>query len=157
VAAKLLVALAPLIVLGGSGCGGQHFHKTNNLIILDRSIGGASLQETRSQAEKSLGTGRVLSTGRQGTQVAYRGGGLIVCHAEHPLRAFIMKTTSPAFHTASGIGVGSSFKKLNSIRGITCYGGECQHGYHAHGRPGTGFGLDAPQGKVVWIGIGFGH
>jgi hypothetical protein len=151
---------------------GAGYSSPTSLIVLDRSIGGVRLLEPRPAVERDLGRGVVLAakidrsakpTPARITRVSYLSGALTVTYvseAKQQPTAFILESISPRFRTASGIGVGSTFAALRSIRGVKCYGPsftECQHGYAALNKPGTTFRLDRLHGKVVYIAMALGH
>jgi hypothetical protein len=141
-------------------------------MVLDHSIGGAKLLEPRPAVERSVGRGRVLSSKLDSSvrprparviRVSYLSGALVVTYVwakPKPPIAIALESTSRRFRTRLGIGVGSSFDTLRSVRGITCPGPgfiECQHGYAATNASGTTFRLDRPRGAVVYVAVSLGH
>ena len=144
----------------------------NSQVVLDHSIGGAKLLESRSAVERSVGHGRVLSStldrsarpkAERVTRVSYLLGALVVTYVStkpKPPIALVLESTSRRFRTRTGIGVGSSFASLRSVRGITCPGPgfiECEHGYAAVNASGTTFRFDRPHGTVISIAMTLGH
>jgi hypothetical protein len=167
-----LVGICLGFALAGSGVAARGEVRTSSLIVLDRSIGGAAMGETRPMVEKRLGRGVILSTTTDRSarpapvhivRVSYGAGALVVTYvsmAKQPPKAAILETTSSRYRTGSGVGVGSTVGTLLSLGGVKCYGPagvECQHGYTALNRPGTTFRLDRPGGTVVYIAIALGH
>jgi hypothetical protein len=160
------------LALAGSGVAARSEVHASNVIVLDRSIGGADLGETRSAVEQRLGRGVVLSTTIDRSarptpahivRVSYGPGGLVVTYvsyAKQPPKVFALEATSSRYRTVSGVGVGSSVGNLLSIGGVKCFGPagtECQHGYHPPNYLGTTFRLDRPGGTVVYVAILQGH
>jgi hypothetical protein len=143
--------------------------RSSTLIVLDRSIGGIVLEETRQAVEQELGSGITLSSRIDPSaepaparivRVWYRDG-LIVTYLSFPkrlARVAVLETRSARYRTRSGVGVGSTERKLLSITGVTCFavGSECQHGYSLN-KPGTTFRLDRPGGTIIYVAITFGH
>jgi hypothetical protein len=118
-------------------------------LVLDHSIGGISLGETRAHAGHGEGSA--------GARVWYAGGTVIATFVHG--RVVVVETSSARYRTRTGIGVGSSLAKVRSVGRIRCFDAntECQHGYKAMNRPGTTFRLDRPGGHVRWIGMAYGH
>jgi hypothetical protein len=164
-----VLAVFAAALLAGTACARPTI---NGLIVLDRSVGGASLSEPRSAIERVLGRGTVLESKidrsarplpARVTRVTYLSGALTITYVstktQQPI-AVALESTSPRFRTASGIGVGSTYAALHSIRSVKCYGPaftECQHGYAAVDKPGTTFRLDRPHGTIIYIAMAFGH
>ncbi|HST25615.1 MAG TPA: hypothetical protein VLJ76_06460 [Gaiellaceae bacterium] len=165
--ARVWLLTAIVLALSALPAGGSN---ARTLIVLDRSIGGVALKELRSNVERELGKGLVLQstvdktakpTPARSTEVSYGSGALLVYYASakgFPARAELIETTATRYQTRFGLGVGSSYPKLVAAGGVDCYGGtECQHGYHTLNKRGTTFWLDRPHGKVIRIGMTFGH
>jgi hypothetical protein len=165
---RLSVLLAGLAFLTCS-CGAHGGAQVNGFLVLDRSIGPVSLGELRSAAEPRLGKAVVLSSTLDRSarpkparvvRAMYPSADILVWWIGaqgRPLRAFILQTSSPAYRTRGGIGVGSTLAKLRSL-GVLCnVGADCQHGYAAPDHAGTAFRLSGPNGRVVEISISFGH
>jgi hypothetical protein len=156
----------------GAGQAAATVPSSSNLIVLDRSIGGVSLREQHSAVDRQVGRGVVLSSKLDRSarpapvrveRVSYMSGALIVTYVSEAKQqpvAIILESASPRFRTRSGVGVGSTFAALRSIRGVKCYAPastECQHGYVAVDGPGTTFRLTRPHGKVIYVAMAFGH
>src|SRR5439155_16372887 len=106
VSRAVLFASCLSLVVPLAGCGGTTRSRThsNMLIVLDRSIGGVSLKELRTVAERSVGRGVVLRatsdrsarpTPARVTQVSYQDGSLIVTYvstAKEPARGALLET-----------------------------------------------------------------
>jgi hypothetical protein len=152
---------APLVAAAAAvapvACGSSH-HSTgpalpkDRVIVLGRSIGPVSLDEPRTEVRRALGRGK---RSRRGI-VSYFGGRLIVdywFHDDLTNRVAYIKTTSPGFHTRSGVHVGSSRAALHLPRG-SCLGQICAVAANkGPDAPGTGFGIRA--GKIAWIDVGY--
>jgi len=140
-------------------------------IVLDRSIAGVRLGETRSSIERRIGAGSLVSV-RSDTatipagrieRVAYDSAGLYVTYSSAgPAamqvaagRAMVLETTWPTFKTPQGVHVGSPLAAVKAIRGVRCFGAVCQHGF-VRGGGGTSFLVDPVHRKVVRIVVSFG-
>jgi hypothetical protein len=154
--------LAVGLALAASACGGGGTAK-NELIVLDRSIGGVRLDELRAEVERREGRGKVVSSTDQEKppahleQVAYRDGDLVVGYVSSSgrrPRVIGVETRSKAFHTSSGVRVGAKLQDVRALGGIRCQAlpGSCYHGLRRSGAPGTGFLFDQTY-EVVLIGI----
>ncbi len=132
-------------------------------IVLDHSIAGVSLLETRAAVERVLDRGRPEQADlkEHWLIVRYPSAGLEVGYSSrttldrvHEQVVFVM-TTSPSYRTAGGVGVGSSAGAVRSVHGMTCYEGNqpsaCQHGM-APGKTGTAFAFR--NGKVWRVTVG---
>lgn len=122
----------------------------SRLIVLGRSIGGISLNESRKSVEKALGHGM---SRRRGV-VWYFGGRLRVDYRFHDRltkRVEGLQTTFPGFRTRSGVRVGTSRGALRAVH-VTCRDRKC---WRLAGRmpdaPATVFTLRG--GKVARIEI----
>src|SRR5213595_2621776 len=114
--AWLTLATAALL----AGCSSTHHATKNRRIVLGRSIGGIRLGESRSEVNKYEGPERKLTSGWS----SYRDGAIQVVYAGRSSTAPVrtLATESSVFHTASGIGVGSSFSQLKQhVSGLACY------------------------------------
>ena len=166
-AAACVCAAVGLVACGSSS---KHAHR-DGLIVLDRSIGGVALRARRSDVDRRLGRGHVLHVTDQkppepqlhieeveypnGLEVEYVSGS---ASARARGRAVSLLTYSPTFRTEGGVGVGSSAAQLRSIGGVTCGNLlhlDCSYGGAHHNQPGTFFRLDAPNGKVTRVAIGY--
>ncbi len=152
-----LIALCAAALLAPAADG------ASSLLVLDHSIGGIALGETRARA----GHGTVLSSRLDRsarprplrvTRVAYAGRSVVATFIGD--RVGLIETRSARYRTSDGLGVGSSFADVQALGGVQCYppgGIECQHGYRAVNRPGTTFRFDAPDGHVTFIALAYGH
>src|SRR5712691_2715814 len=115
-------------------------------IVLDRSIAGVNLGETRASIERRIGVGFVLGGARTDTsttppqhveRIQYDAAGLYVTYvsagaAPRQLlagKAVVLETTWTSFRTPQGVHVGSTLGAVKAIPGIRCFGAVCQHGY----------------------------
>jgi hypothetical protein len=141
-------------------------------IVLDRSIAGVSLGETRASIERRIGAGFVLGDARTDPSTAkprhverieYDAAGLYVTYVSTGSsarelaagRAVVLETTWTSFRTPQGVHVGSPAAALRAIPGIRCFGSVCQHGY-ARGGGGTTFMIDQTRRRIVRVVVSFG-
>ncbi len=141
-------------------------------IVVDRSIAGVSLGETRAGIERRIGAGFVLGEPRLDTsaprpryveRIEYDAAGLYVTYVSTgPTtrelaagRAVVLETTWPSFRTAQGVHVGSPAAALRAIPGVQCFASVCQHGY-VRGGAGTSFLIDPTRKRIVRIVVSFG-
>jgi hypothetical protein len=149
-----------VLLLGLVAACGSSARSPGSLIVLDRSIGGVSLKEHRSDIESTVGRGVfVMRDQIHGDVIGYPKVGLEVFYAPGPDRreiAIEVFATSARYRTSHGVHVGSSLSEVKSIEGVQCAGpDECQHGYSVHGAGGTTFQLRAFR---VWrIALALGH
>ena len=162
-AAGIVVALAGLAAAAGAVT-------ITRTIVLDRSIAGVNLGETRASIERRIGTGYIVSirTDTSTTppshveRLGYDAAGLYVTYvsagaAPRQLatgKAVVLETTWTSFKTPQGVHVGSPLAAVKAIPGIKCFLSVCQHGFVANGG-GTSFLVDPVQKKVVRIVVGF--
>jgi hypothetical protein len=141
-------------------------------IVLDRSIAGVSLGETRANIERRIGNGSLVSTRTDAStvppgqveRVAYGSAGLYVTYAStgvSPARlaagkAVVLETTWTSFRMPQGVHVGSPLAAVRAVPGVRCFGSVCQHGYAGRGA-GTSFLVDPVRKKVVRIVVAFGR
>ena len=153
VAAVWVMLIAPAAAIG---CSSSHraakdsAHPGNRLIVLDQSIGGVSLGEPRKSVEKAFGEG----TSRRRGLVIYFGGRLQVdywFHDQLTTRVEGLETRWAAFHTRSGVHIGTSLRALRALH-VTCTDGKCSRAAsHMPDAPGTVFTMR--HGKVAQIDI----
>ena len=141
-------------------------------IVLDRSIAGVNLGETRGSIERRIGTGYIVSI-RTDTSTAppshverigYDAAGLYVTYASAGAaprqlaagKAMVLETTWTSFRTPQGVHVGSALAAVKAIPGVRCFGAVCQHGFAGKGG-GTSFLVDLARKKVVRIVVSFGR
>ena len=158
-----------ILLLVSSGCtagdraGGHQTVDPHKLIDVHGAIGGIHAGETRTQAERILGRGTVISTttrhAKSGAytlaRVAYPASGLVVMYARpshRPPIVFGIFTTSRRYHTKSGLRVGSTLADARRTPGIRCYSQvtyvACQGGL-GYEKPVTSFTVR--NGKVVRV------
>jgi len=137
-------------------------------IVLDRSIAGVGLGETRAAIERRIGTGSLVSSRTDPSgrveRLAYDAAGLYVTYvspgASAPRaaagRAVVLETTWTSFSTPQGVHVGSPLKAVKAIPGTRCFGSVCQHGYSGRSS-GTSFLVDPVKKKVVRIVVSSGR
>ena len=140
-------------------------------IVLDRSIAGVILGETRGSIERRIGTGSLVSARTDTStvppghveRVAYSAAGLYVTYASAggtPTRlaagrAVVLETIWTSFRTPQGVHVGSPLSAVKAIPGVRCFGTVCQHGYSGRSG-GTSFLVDPVRRKVVRIVVAYG-
>ena len=114
-------------------------------IVLDRSIAGVGLGETRGGIESRIGTGSIVSARTDTStrppghveRVAYSAAGLYVTYASAGVtparlaagKAVVLETIWMSFRTPQGVHVGSPLSAVRAIPGVRCFGTVCQHGY----------------------------
>jgi hypothetical protein len=141
-------------------------------IVLDRSIAGVALGETRASIERRTGTGSIVSIRTdtsttppgQVERLAYDAAGLYVTYISSGAspaklaagKAVVLETTWTSFRTSQGVHVGSPLAAVRAIPGVRCFGAVCQHGYAGKGA-GTSFLVDMTRKKVVRIIVGYGR
>jgi len=140
-------------------------------IVLDHSIAGVNLGETRVSIERRIGTGSIVSIRTDSSTVppsrvdrlAYDAAGLYITYVSTGSsarklaagKAMVLETTWTSFKTPQGVHVGSPLAAVKAIPGVHCFGAVCQHGYVGSGG-GTSFLVDPVRKKVVRIVVGFG-
>jgi hypothetical protein len=141
-------------------------------IVLDRSIAGVGLGETRVSVERRIGSGSIV-TARTDTstvppahveRVAYSAAGLYITYATTGVsaarlaagRAVVLETIWTSFRTPQGVHVGSPLAAVKAIPGVRCFATVCQHGYAGKGG-GTSFLVDPVRKKVVRIVVAYGR
>jgi hypothetical protein len=161
----LLVAAAA--VLAFAGVGAAFAVTITRTIVLDRSIAGVSLGETRASIERRIGAGSIVSIrtdtstvpARRIDRLAYDAAGLYVTYVSAGSsagklaagRAVVLETTWTSFKTPQGVHVGSPLAAVKAIPGIRCFAAVCQHGNPSKGS--TSFLVDPVHKKVVRIVI----
>lgn len=163
-ALRALALATAVLAFGGAGAAlGVTITRT---IVLDRSIAGVNLGETRASIERRIGTGSVVSTRTDASsrvdRIAYDAAGLYVTYvstgstARRPAaaKAMVLETTWTSFRTPQGVHVGSPLAAVKAIPGVRCFGAVCQHGYVGSGG-GTSFLVDPVHKRVVRIVVGF--
>jgi len=166
----LVACVAVALVAATAGCAGSAHTRPaagtpdpNTLIDVTGSIGGIHARETQARVEHMLGPGVLISAltrhPRTGTyslrRVSYPAAGLLVVYFRTPHRpaaVFGVFTTSPRYHTAGGLRVGSSLADARHTPGIRCYDQvqyvACQGGL-GYERPVTSFTVRG--GRVVRV------
>jgi hypothetical protein len=163
-------AAALAVVVVAAVAAAAHAVTITHAIVLDRSIAGVVLGETRASIERRIGAGSLVSvrTDTSTTQpsrverLAYDAAGLYVTYASSGSsarqlaagRAMVLETTWTLFRTPQGVHVGSSLAAVKAIPGVRCYGPVCQHGFAGHGG-GTSFLVDPTRRRVVRIVVSF--
>jgi hypothetical protein len=152
-----VVALAGL----GAGCagsGGADKEPPSDLIVLSKAIGGVKLGERRDAVENALGEdgsvdAQPMPVGPPLVRVSYASAEITAAFAGKGPRGTVIGvlTDSPRFHTAGGLGVGSSVSKVRTLPGAQCSasGSGCQLGFNSG--PGTIFALQ--HGRVARVEI----
>src|SRR5690348_8535808 len=137
--------MVAIVVLAFAGAGAALAVTITRTIVLDRSIAGVNLGETRSSIERRIGTGSIVSirTDTSTTppsrvdRIAYDAAGLYITYASTGStarklaagRAMVLETTWTSFKTPQGVHVGSPLSAVKAIPGVRCFGPVCQHGY----------------------------
>lgn len=169
--AKVLRVLAVgTVVVAFAGAGAALAVSITRTIVLDRSIAGVNLGETRASIERRIGTGSIVSVRTDTStrppsrvdRIAYDAAGLYITYVSTGStarklaagRAMVLETTWTSFKTPQGVHVGSPLSAVKAIPGVHCFGPVCQHGYVGAGG-GTSFLVDLVQKKVVRIVVGF--
>lgn len=152
------VRIAPVVtlafVLAQTGCAigdSQHAHRTN--AITRGSLAGIHLGDSRSAVESLIGHGHVMK--HQAHTFRYDAGLMVSYQTEpdgKPKVAWV-STTSPRFHTHSGVRVGSGQPAVEALGRMNCAPtttrrGNCQTLAH-----GPGLSLDLVNGRVtrIWL------
>jgi len=161
-------------VLGCAAAAGSALAVTiTRTIVLDKSIAGVNLGETRASIERRIGPGFVLGGARTDTsttppqhveRIEYDAAGLYVTYVSAGVaarqlaagKAVVLETTWTSFKTSQGVHVGSPLSAVKAIPGVQCFAGVCQHGYTGKGG-GTSFLVDPIHKKVVRIVVSFGR
>jgi len=157
---------AVILALVSSGCaaGRQQKADPHTLIDIRGAIGGIHAGETRTQAERIIGPGRIISTTTRHpnggaaytlARVAYPGSDLVIMYTRTSHRrpiVFAISTTSRRYHTAGGLRVGSTLAQARGTPGIRCTDQvayvACQGGL-GYEKPVTSFTVR--NGKVVGV------
>jgi hypothetical protein len=144
-------------------------------IVLDRSIAGVAVGETRASIERRIGPGLVVGGARTDTstsppshveRIRYDAAGLYITYVSRGTtprlltgRATVLETTWTSFTTAQGVHVGSSLAQVRAIPGTRCFASVvCQHGYTKATRgSGTSFLVDLARRRVVRIVVSAGR
>ena len=170
------LALLAIVVLSGLGAGQAAAGPAVTItraIVLDRSIAGVRVGETRGAIERRIGQGFVLGGAREDTstlppshveRIEYDAAGLYVTYVSRGTsvrllaagRASVLETTWTSFATSQGVHVGSPLAALGRIPGLRCFASVCQHGY-SKGGAGTSFLVDPVRRKVVRIVVSAGR
>jgi hypothetical protein len=165
------VVVAVTVVACAAAAGSALAVTITRTIVLDRSIAGVNLGETRASIERRIGSGFVLGGARTDTsttppqhveRIEYDAAGLYVTYvsagaAARQLaagKAVVLETTWTSFKTSQGVHVGSPVGAVKAIPGVQCFAGVCQHGYAGKGG-GTSFLVDPIRKKVVRIVVSF--
>lgn len=164
--------LLAAVLVAGALAGTASSLTVPRTIVLDRSIAGVSLGETRAAVERRIGTGSLVSARTDTSKtppghverVAYDAAGVYVTYVSAGAgaarlaagKAAVLETTWTSFRTPQGVHVGSTLAAAKAIPGVRCYGSVCQHGYAGRG-PGTSFLVDPVRRKVVRIVIAAGR
>jgi hypothetical protein len=167
-AARALVVAGAVLALVGTGA--ALAVTITRTIVLDHSIAGVNLGETRASIERRIGTGSIVSIRTDSSTVppsrvdrlAYDAAGLYITYVSTGSsarklaagKAMVLETTWTSFKTPQGVHVGSPLAAVKAIPGIHCFGAVCQHGYTGSGG-GTSFLVDPVRKKVVRIVLGF--
>jgi hypothetical protein len=168
---KLVVLLAVSACAAAVVAASSHAVTITRVIVLDRSIAGVALGQTRGTIEQRIGSGYVLGGARTDTstnpprhveRVEYDAAGLYVTYVSAGAtprrlragRAMVIETTWTSFLTPQGVHVGSSLAAVEAIPGVHCFATVCQHGY-AGRSGGTSFLVDTIHKKVVRIVVSF--
>lgn len=167
------LALAAAVVGCAAAAGSALAVTITHTIVLDRSIAGVNLGETRASIERRIGPGFVLGGARTDTsttppqhveRIEYDAAGLYVTYVSAGAsarqlaagKAVVLETTWTSFTTPQGVHVGSPLSAVKAIPGTRCFAGVCQHGYAGKGG-GTSFLVDPVRKKVVRIVVSFAH
>jgi len=167
-ARALVVVAAALALVGAQAASAVTITRT---IVLDHSIAGVNLGETRASIERRIGTGSIVSIRTDSStvppsrvdRIAYDAAGLYITYVATGSaarkvaagKAMVLETTWTSFKTPQGVHVGSPLAAVKAIPGVRCFGAVCQHGYTGSGG-GTTFLVDPVRKKVVRIVVGFG-
>lgn len=160
---KLLIVAA--VLLGFAAYVATHQHgscsgpcgRQANRLIAPPSMGGVTLNESRADVEHALGSGSEHPTHDSLVPIRYWNG-LTVYYSRadldpHGPRVFQISTTTPAFHTASGLSVGTAYSTLTSDPSLDCAPTNATHASCESLAHGPGLVLDIAGGKVerIWV------
>jgi hypothetical protein len=164
-------ALAAAIAVATVTVATAHAVTITHAIVLDRSIAGVNLGETRASIERRIGSGYIVSirTDTSTTppshveRIGYDAAGLYVTYESAGAsprqlaagKAMVLETTWTSFRTPQGVHVGSPLAAVKAIPGVRCFSAVCQHGFAGNGG-GTSFLVDPVRKKVVRIVVSFG-
>jgi hypothetical protein len=166
----VVASVALALIAAAAGCGRSAQAQPpagrpdpNTLIDVTGAIGGIHARETRARVEHMLGHGTLVSavtrhpsTGAYSLlRVSYPAAGLLVVYVRDFHRTavvFGVFTTSPRYHTATGLRVGSSLADARRTPGIRCFDQvqyfACQGGL-GYEKPVTSFTVR--DGRVVRV------
>ena len=166
-AARALAIAATFAAVAASSAQAVTITRT---IVLDHSIAGVNLGETRASIERRIGTGSIVSIRTDSStappsrvdRIAYDAAGLYITYVSTGSsarklaagKAMVLETTWTSFKTPQGVHVGSPLSAVKAIPGVRCFAGVCQHGFVGNGG-GTSFLVDPIKKKVVRIVVGF--
>ena len=166
-----MLLIAIFLAVAGLAATAAHSVSITYTIVLDRSIAGVRLGETRASIERRTGSGSIVSvrldtsTAPPGriVRLAYDAAGLYITYsATGPSpsqlaagKAMVLETTWTTFRTPQGVHDGSPLAAVKAIPGVHCFGAVCQHGF-VRGGAGTSFLVDPVRKKVVRIVVSFG-
>ena len=133
-------------------------------IDVNGAIGGIHTSDTRRQVEKRLGAGKTISTSTRQRKVGgdytitrglYPASQLVVWYAGSSMRpplVVVILTSSPRYHTADGLRVGSTLAQARHEPSIRCSAQlsdfRCEGGL-GYEKPVTGF--EVKDGRVVRV------
>ncbi len=148
------VSVLAVVASGCLGVGKSSSGDGHPNLVTRSSLAGILGTDTPSDVESILGKGDTVNRVNHPLEIEYQGGVLTVYYypRDDP-KVFLVKTTSPRFRTASGVGVGSGLPAVKALGRMDCSsdgesGVEClTHSYS------TGLRFDLVNNRVtrLWL------
>ncbi len=116
------VVVVALVAAGCFGDSGGAGDTKQSELVTTTSLAGVHLGETPARVNSVLGPGRILRSDLQSREARYRDNVTVYYYSDGigTPRVFLVGTTSPRFHTASGVRVGSSLSMVKALGHLDC-------------------------------------